>query len=76
VAERRGNGGGWRVESVYRNPERLRVDFDRDVDRERLREKHDDGIEIVVVPVAANPGGVRRVGIGRRSEPEDEAQQD
>jgi len=76
AAERRDNRGGCRLESVYRYPERLCVDLDRDVDRERAGEKHDDGVEVVVVPVAAEPGGIRRIGIGRRGEPQDEAQQD
>jgi hypothetical protein len=46
------------------------------MDRERAGKEHNDCIEIVVVPVAADPRGIGRIGIGRRSEPEDEAHQD
>jgi len=76
VAERCSNGSSYRLESVYRNPERLRIDLDRDVYRERTGKKHDHGVEVIVVPITSEPGRIRGIGIGRRSEPQDEAHQD
>src|SRR6476660_8992179 len=48
---------GRRLEAVDRNPERLRAGLDGDMDRKRAGDEDDDDIEVVVVPVAADPTG-------------------
>ena len=56
--------------------DRIGLGDERDRNGRRAREEVDRGIEIAVVPVAAEPGRVRRLGIRSRGEHAQQAHHD
>jgi hypothetical protein len=72
AGQHRSDGGIRPFDMHCGNPNRSCIDGRRDHDRADATDENDDIVEIVVIPVAAQPRGVRGISVGARREPDEQ----